>query len=116
MRICVRCPNELHKSGNESGQQFNARKYCSRACVDEARRERSRLRKTGTLARIQEKARVMGGNKMVHNAILNAFKVRQIRELHKPLGFSVREIAEHMLLPTDVVSKVLRGITWRHVV
>jgi hypothetical protein len=58
----------------------------------------------------------MGGNTKVNNALLNADKVRQIRELHGPLGFDAKEISAHMNVKEECIRKVLRGITWRHVV
>jgi len=116
MRTCVQCKAELTRNNGESVKQFCARKYCDRDCVMAARRERAESFKYSEAQAVQRKAEVMGGNAKVSNALLNAEKVRKIRELHRPLGFDSKEISEHMNVKEECIKKVLRGVTWRHVV
>lgn len=71
--------------------------------------------KNTAAAAIDAKARNLGGNIKITNAVLNAEKVRAIRELHEPLGFSAREISEHFSVKVAIIQKVLRRETWAHV-
>ena len=115
MRTCVRCPNPLHKSGNESDKQFSLRKYCNRSCAEAARRERMAIFKDTQDHQLKRKAEIMGGNVCISNAVLNAEKVRLMRELNKLYGFTAREISELYGYKLSCIQRALSRITWSHV-
>jgi len=116
MRTCAHCKTELSRNCGESVKQFFIRKYCNRECVFAARRANSERFKNSEEEAIRRRAEVMGGNSKITNALLTPSKVRQIRELYRPLGFTAKEIGAHLKVKEECVKKVLSGQTWRHVV